>query len=153
MFVCNERVDSIAGQAILAVEDMLTITSPLHKAVFGCCQDRTVRFCQYLYNLSICVLKGKDLQLAIPIPGQATFTQSQPEATFGIARQRNWIQPLVCNFGGESAILNLDQSLCISGPSANDYGPNAAIHILGDPQDDPMESPSRRWMGLNLPRS
>ncbi|WP_245632578.1 hypothetical protein [Edaphobacter aggregans] len=76
--------------------------------------------------------------MAIPIPGQAAFTQSQPEATFGIARQRNWnTQPLVCNLGGESAILNLDQSTCISGTSANDYGPNAAIQVLDHPQNDP----------------
>src|SRR5580698_7970892 len=116
----------------MLVERILSLATPFDQARGGSREHRPIGFCQYLQNLGACVLEGKDLQLVIPIPGQAAFTQSQPEATLGIARERNWkTQPLVCNFGRESAILNLDQTCWISRASANDCGPNSVIHVLG----------------------
>src|ERR1700722_20324445 len=84
VFVGNHRVNTVTGQAIVAIESMLIVASPLHQAVVGCRQYGTIRICQYLSDSRICVLEGKDLHLIVSISSQAALNQAQPQAALRI---------------------------------------------------------------------
>src|SRR5579872_5854574 len=127
MFVGKQREDATTRQAIVFIEGMLTITSPLHKAEVGCRQHRTVRICQYLIDSRTCVLEGQDLHLIVLISTQTPFNQAYPETALRIGCHRNDVQSEVRNLLDESTFSKTNQFGRASRGSTNYRCPNIVV--------------------------